>query len=549
MAAVPHNPLPEVGQHPSEQPKDAPEVGKHASEVGKHASEVGEDVSEVGKGPSEVGKDASEVGKHASEVGEDASEVGKHASEVGKDGTQLPGNPVKTTQHLVRQPHLCGVNTVPNPYKISFLTGAAIVVANMVGTGVFTSLGFQVLGIQSNFALLMLWVVGGGIALCGAVSYAELASAMPRSGGEYHYLSRIYHPALGFLSGWVSATVGFAAPTALAALALGEYARRVWPGLNAPLLSAGVVLALALVHGSSARAGSRLQVVVTGVKVAVLVVFIGVGLMVGEGQPLQLVPAAADWRVLATPAFAVSLVFVSYAYSGWNAAVYLTGEIENPQRNLSRILLSGTAVVAVLYVGLNYVFLRSTPQAALRGQLEVGYIAANSLFGPTVGRLTGAVIAALLVSTISSMVFAGPRIVQSMGEDLPALRWLAVRSPAGLPVRALVLQTVITLAFVLKPNFKQVLVYAGFVLNLFTFLTVLGVFILRRQQPDLPRPYRAWGYPVTPAIFLLLSGWTLAFILRDKPTESLYGLLTLAVGLAVYAVVAQKRVPRRSASE
>ncbi len=441
------------------------------------------------------------------------------------------------------------MNTAPNPYKISFLTGAAIVVANMVGTGVFTSLGFQLLGIQSNFALLMLWVVGGGIALCGAVSYAELAAAMPRSGGEYHYLSRIYHPALGFLSGWVSATVGFAAPTALAALALGEYARRVWPGLNAPLLSAAVVVVLALVHGSSTRAGSRLQVVVTGIKVVVLVGFIGIGLLVGEGQPLQLLPAAADWRVLATPAFAVSLVFVSYAYSGWNAAVYLTGEIENPQRNLSRILLSGTAVVAVLYVGLNYVFLRAAPQPALRGQLEVGYIAANALFGPAVGRLTGAVIAALLVSTISSMVFAGPRIVQSMGEDLPALRWLAGRSQAGIPVRGLALQTAITLLFVLKPNFKEVLVYAGFVLNLFTFLTVLGVFILRRQQPNLPRPYRAWGYPVTPAVFLVLSGWTLVFILRDKPTESLYGLLTLAVGLAVYALVTQKRVPRSSVSD
>ena len=439
------------------------------------------------------------------------------------------------------------MSTAPNPYKISFVTGAAIVVANMVGTGVFTSLGFQVLGIQSNFALLMLWVVGGGIALCGAVSYAELASAMPRSGGEYHYLGRIYHPALGFLSGWVSATVGFAAPTALAALALGEYARRVWPGLNAPLLSAAVVLALALVHGFSTRAGSRFQVVVTGLKVAVLVGFIAVGLLAGEGQPLQLGPTAADWQVLLTPAFAVSLVFVSYAYSGWNAAVYLTGEIADPQRNLSRILLSGTAVVLVLYVGLNYVFLRSTPQAALQGQLEVGYIAANSLFGPAVGRLTGAVIAALLVSTISAMVFAGPRIVQSMGEDLPALRWLAGRSRAGIPVRALGLQTVLTLAFVLKPSFKEVLVYAGFVLNLFTFLTVLGVFVLRWQQPHLPRPYRAWGYPVTPLLFLLLSGWTLLFILRDKPTESLYGLGTLMVGLVVYGLVSRKKATEKPA--
>jgi APA family basic amino acid/polyamine antiporter len=296
------------------------------------------------------------------------------------------------------------------PYKITFLTGAAIVIANMVGTGVFTSLGFQVMGIESGFALLMLWLVGGLIALCGAVSYAELAAAMPRSGGEYHYLSQIYHPALGFLSGWVSATVGFAAPTALAALALGEYAKSVWPGLQPTWLSVAVVLVLTAVHGTSARFGGRLQVFITALKVVVLVAFIVAGVTVGEGQPLGFVPDAAGWRALLSPAFAVSLVYVSYAYSGWNAAVYVTGEIENPQRNLSRILLVGTAVVLLLYVGLNYVFLRSTPLAGLKGQVEVGFVAATSLFGPLGGRLMGGIIAALLVSTVSSMVLAGPRI-------------------------------------------------------------------------------------------------------------------------------------------
>ena len=444
-------------------------------------------------------------------------------------------------------------------YQINFRTGAAIVIANMVGTGVFTSLGFQVLGIQSGFALLMLWGVGGLIALCGAVSYGELAAAMPRSGGEYHYLSQIYHPALGFLSGWVSATVGFAAPTALAALALARYAQSVWPVLAAPLaagssftggtlLAVAVVLGLALVHGRSTRAASRLQVIITALKVLLLTGFIGAGLVLGKAQPLSFAPGPAGWRALLSPAFAVSLVYVSYAYSGWNAAVYLTGEIERPQRNLSRILLTGTAVVLLLYVGLNYVFLRATPLAVLRGQLEVGYLAASWLFGPALGRLMGGVIAALLVSTISAMIFAGPRIVQTMGEDLPALHWLAARSAAGIPVRALLLQVAITLVFILKPDFNAVLVYAGFVLNLFTFLTVLGVFVLRWRRPALPRPYRAWGYPFTPLLFLALSAWTLIFIIKDKPLESAYGLATVACGLLVYfAIQARGPTPRPAA--
>ncbi|UOQ54645.1 APC family permease [Hymenobacter cellulosivorans] len=431
--------------------------------------------------------------------------------------------------------------TTSQPYKISFLTGAAIVIANMVGTGVFTSLGFQVLGIQSGFALLMLWIVGGLIALCGALCYGELAAAMPRSGGEYHYLSQIYHPVLGFLSGWVSATVGFAAPTALAAMALGKYAASVWPAVSPQLLSIMVVLLLTAVHGASSRAGSRLQVVVTAIKVGVLVVFIGAGWAVASPQPISFLPQAPDWQQLLSPSFAISLIYVSYAYSGWNAAVYLTGEVANPQRNLPRILLAGTAVVLLLYVGLNFVFLNGTPIAKLAGQLEVGYVAASEIFGASIGRLMGAVIAVLLVSTVSSMIFAGPRIIQVMGEDLPALRGLAVVSKNGIPVRALLLQTALTLIFILTSTFEQVLLYAGFILSLFTFLTVLGLFVLRLRRPDLPRPYRAWGYPFTPLIFLALSGWTLLFILRDKPLESRYGLMTLAVGALVYFVGLRQR--------
>lgn len=427
--------------------------------------------------------------------------------------------------------------TPATSYKISVLAGISIVVANMVGTGVFTSLGFQVLGIQSGFALLMLWVVGGVIALCGALSYGELAAAMPRSGGEYHYLSRIYHPALGFLSGWVSATVGFAAPTALAAMALGKYAQSVWPSVSPKALSIGVVLALTLVHALSRRAGSRLQVVITAVKVLVLVVFIGAGFWVATPQPLAFLPhSAPDWQQLLSPAFAVSLVYVSYAYSGWNAAVYLTGEVREPQRNLPRILLIGTAIVLCLYVGLNFIFLYSTPIPKLAGQVEVGFVAASELFGGAVGRLMGGVIAVLLVSTVSSMVFAGPRIVQVMGEDLPALRWLAKVSGQGIPVRALLFQTALTLLFIASATFEAVLLYAGFILSLFTFLTVLGLFVLRWRQPELARPYRAWGYPLTPLLFLALNGWTLWFIAEDKPTETRYGLLTLVVGLLVYGV-------------
>lgn len=434
--------------------------------------------------------------------------------------------------------------TAPRP-GLGFWPATAIVVANMIGTGVFTSLGFQVEGTPSVFPLLLLWAVGGVIALCGALCYGELAAAMPRSGGEYHYLSFIYHPAIGFLSGWASATVGFAAPTALAALALAEYTQRsLSTGVSVPTLAAVVVLALASVHAFSVRLGSRVQVILTTLKVVAVLVLIGVAFapnLASQLPPTGFAPVPGDWTLVASPAFAVSLVYVSYAYSGWNAAAYVTGEIQNPQRTLPRILLAGTGLVAALYVGLNYAFLRATPLPELRGELEVGLLAARHLFPPAAAQLMGLTIAALLTSTISAMTFAGPRIVQAIGEDLPALRWLAYRAPgSGVPRRALGFQTMLASAFVLSGSFRAVLVYAGFILNLFTFLTVAGVLVLRWRRPDLPRPYRTWGYPVTPLLFLALSGWTLWFLLASQPRESLAGLGTLLLGLPLYLLLTRR---------
>lgn len=434
----------------------------------------------------------------------------------------------------------------PTRPALGFWPATAIVVASMVGTGVFTSLGFQVAGTPSIFPLLLLWGVGGVVALCGALCYGELAAALPRSGGEYHYLSVIYHPAVGFLSGWASATVGFAAPIALAAVALGEYVHRLYPAAPVRALAAATVLLLALLHSRSVRFGGRVQVVLTALKVMVVLVLIVAALRPGTAvvlPPTGIRPVPGDATLLFSPAFAVSLVFVSYAYSGWNAAAYITGEIADPRRNLPRILLTGTALVAVLYVGLNYAFLRVTPLPELQGELEVGLLAAGRLFSPALAKLMGLTIAFLLTSTISAMTFAGPRIVQAIGEDVPTLAWLAHRQPgSGVPLRALLTQTAMALLFLaVGLTFQELLLYTGFVLSLFTFLTVVGVFILRLRRPDLPRPYRTWGYPLTPLLFLGLNGWTLWFLLRQNPSESLAGLLTLLLGLPLYFLLTRRR--------
>jgi APA family basic amino acid/polyamine antiporter len=422
------------------------------------------------------------------------------------------------------------------PARVGFITAASLVVASMIGTGIFTSLGFQIEYIDSVFALLMLWVIGGGLALCGALAYGELGAALPRSGGEYHLLSRIYHPSLGFLAGWISATLGFAGPIALAAIAFGEYTTAVFPSLSAQHLAAGIVIVSSIIHGLSVKLGSQFQNLFTGLKVLLIVLFIGAAVGVDAPQSISVLPTWEGLGQMITPGFAVSLVFVSYAYTGWNAAIYIVGEIKNPNKNLPRSLLLGTLLVMVLYVLLNYVFLYTVPMNELAGRVEVGYVSGLAVFGEVGGQFMSMLIAVVLISTVSAMVFLGPRITQAMGEDLPALRWLAFTSERDIPVVSVLFQAAIALIFIYTSTFEQVLIYAGFTLTLITSLTVAGVFVLRVREPDLNRPYRTWGYPVTPAVFLLLNTWILVYVFIDKPTESLVGLGIVAVGAVLYGL-------------
>lgn len=418
--------------------------------------------------------------------------------------------------------------------KIGLWTATFMVIANMVGTGVFTSLGFQVVDIKSGFPIELLWVLGGIAALCGALTYGELGTALPRSGGEYHLLSRIVHPVVGFLSGWVSATVGFAAPTALAAIALATYLSAVLTWIPVVHTAAFVVLLFTALHCWSIVWGSHFNNVLTSLKVILLLVFIVAAFRVEAAQDVTFLPRPGDFDLVLTPAFAVSLVYVAFAYTGWNAAIYIVGEMEDPRRHLPRALLTGTALVLFLYALVNYAFMRTVPFDVLAGQIEVGYFSASRIFGETGGAIMAVIIALILTSTVSVMIFLGPRIVQVMGEDYPLLSKLSFRSASGIPVYAILVQSIITLAFIYTATFQQVLLYAGFTLNLITAVTVAGVFVLRWSEPGIERPYRTWGYPWPPIVFLLLSAWSLTFMLIARPQESLAGLLTLSAGLAIY---------------
>lgn len=422
------------------------------------------------------------------------------------------------------------------PRTVGLVACATLVVANMVGTGIFTSLGFQVAEIPSRPAIMLMWVLGGLLALCGALCYAELSAALPRSGGEYHFLGRIYHPSIGFMAGLVSVIVGFAVPVALSAMAFGSYLQGVFPAVSPLAASVAVVVVVTLFHLRDLRLSSIFQIVFTVLKIGLILFLIATLFRAPAVDPA---PSAPWGGYVLTAPFAVSLMFTLYAYSGWNAATYILGEVKTPSRVIPIALAAGTLLVMALYLGLNAAFLHVAPAGALAGQLNVAQVAAQSAFGTEGGRLVAAVIALGLISAISAMIWAGPRVAMVIGEDYPRVfGWLRVRTGAGIPAAAVVTQSTLTLLLLLTSTFEQVLVYTQFALLACSFLTVLGVIVYRFTQPDLPRPFRVPLYPLTPLLFLAISAFAIVYTATAKPFEALFGALTLLAGLGIYRLVA-----------
>ena len=423
-------------------------------------------------------------------------------------------------------------------YKIGFYTAISLVIANMIGTGVFTSLGFQLINIHSVFSILVLWLLGGVISLCGALVYAELGVTFPKSGGEYVYLSKLIHPFVGFLSGWVSSTVGFAAPVALASVALGTYVNVIFPQINITVCALTVVGLITVIHATNLKSGSSFQKILTFFKIIFIILFIVAGFWYTPVHMVSILPQAHSEIEIFSQPFWVGLIYVSYAYSGWNAASYLAGDMHDVKKDLPKALIVGTLIVTAIYVLLNYVFLYSTPASELAGVLEIGHVSASHIFGEFFGKFMSLVIAFLLVSSISAMIMAGPRIIKSMGDDVPMLNFLAITNKNNVPYLAVILQSVITVILILTAQFESVLTFVGFSLSIFTFLTVMSIFILRARKIE-NTSYKTWGYPFTPILFLALNGFTIYFVFINKTEESLWGLLNLVIGGVIYVIGTQ----------
>ncbi len=430
------------------------------------------------------------------------------------------------------------------------VTGACVVIANMIGVGVFTTTGYLLHDLGSPLVVLTGWLVGAVAALCGALCYAELGAALPENGGEYKLLSRIMHPYVGFLAAWTSLVVGFAAPTAMMGLAFGSYLQTllVEDGSPAALVvrkvaAVAVIGLLAVVHSVHVGLGGKLHSLLTVLKVSLLFAFIGCGLMAMQPGRLVEGAAASDALTLFSAPFAVGLYYIAFTYAGWNSAAYLAGEIRDPEKNVPRALFAGTGLVCLIYLAFNVVLLASGPSEAIAASGDrVALVAAKGLFGERWGGLVAVIVAVGLVSTVSSQLLAGPRVSEAVGRDYPRLAWLSTRRAAGGPVYATLLQAGLAIGLALASGFETLLTYVGFLLSLFAALTVLGVVLLRRNEPGLARPYRVWAYPAPVVVVVALEGWMLVQAIRSRPEIVVAGLATLAVGSVLYVVVGRRAV-------
>lgn len=419
------------------------------------------------------------------------------------------------------------------PKKIGWKVGAALVIANMIGTGVFTSLGFQLRDVQNTWSILLLWGLGGVMALIGAFCYAEIGSAFKKSGGEYIFLSKLYHPLAGYLSGWISLTIGFAAPVALAAMALGVYLGNVVQ-MNPTILAIGAILLISTIHSFNLHISSRFQSYASWFKVILILFLILVGIFYVSNRTA--LDFSGSWNTeLLTSSFAIAFVYVSYSYTGWNAAAYIIEEIDSPRINLPKALIRGTLIVTILYVFLQFVFLKHASLPQLMGKIEIGHIYATQVMGVQGAKIINILISFFLISSISAMIWVGPRVSFAMSKDFRIWQFLHKRNKHNLPVVAVWVQGALSILYVLTGTFESVLLYCGFILQLSSALTVAGVFLLRKNRPTLPG-YKAPLYPLLPIVFTVFSIWILVYLIIDKPLECLVGLLILAIGFVTYFI-------------
>ena len=414
--------------------------------------------------------------------------------------------------------------------KIGWKTAAALVISNMIGTGVFTSLGYQIYDLKNTYAILSLWIIGGFLALIGAFIYSELASKFKQSGGDYIYLSRTFHPVMGYLSSWISLFVGFSAPISLAALAMSKYLNIL--GFNfGKEFAIAMILIVAVFQSFSLSLSSKFQNIFTILKVVFILILIGIGFYFMPAVEANAIVLDDTWKQeLLLPAFATSLVYVTFAYTGWNSASYIIEEIDQPKKNLPKALFIGVIFVTIAYVFLNYVFLKHASAPSLVGKEDVANISFRNLLGTNV-KWVSCFIALQLIATISGYLWIGSRLTQATARENKLWSFMAKENKNRIPVRAIWVHTTISILLIFSGDFEVIFTYTSFVLQVLATLAICTAFFIKRDELTI---IKSRLFYLLPTIFLAFSLYICYFVLTQKPKESLIGLSIIGLGIILF---------------
>jgi len=426
------------------------------------------------------------------------------------------------------------------PRKLKFVSLTSIVIGDMIGAGIFTTSGLLLAQLHNPLLLLLLWIIGGAIALSGALSYGELGANLPRAGGDYTFLSELFSPLTGFLSGWVSLLVGFSAPVAASSLAFSEYLIRTLPetalsGDPEPLkklIAIGIILVFTVIHFFGLQSGTRVQNILTGIKIALIAVLLTAGFAFGEGSLDHFaIQKGAGFEASNMKTMGLALMWIRVAYSGWNASTYVGSEVINPKRNIPRSLLLGTGLVTLLYLLLNILYVYALPPEAMKGVISVGGQTASYLFNRTLDQVFSLFIALILLSAISVLVMIGPRVYYAMARSGHFFAPARKINRAMVPGISILMQSGLAILYILTGTFEQIITFLSFSLGIFPILAVIGLFKLRStKQSTMKMP----GYPLVPAFFILSSTLILVLAFLERPLESSIALGLILAGIPVF---------------
>ncbi len=434
--------------------------------------------------------------------------------------------------------------------EIGPISATNIVVANMIGAGILTTTGLMANYLPNFVWIFGCWIFGGLIALSGALCYAELGSRMPEEGGEYVYLKKLYHPLLGFLTGWTSLIVGFSVPIASSGLGFAEYmfaGFTIQPGTEKVLqiiwlkktTAVLIILLFTFIHYLGLRLGSKVQNVLTPIKIYSILGLAIVGLILSDGSwPNVNFQTGGSFNGIAV---GTAMMFVMFSYSGWNASTYIAGELKNPQKTLFISLVSGTLIVMVIYLAINLFIFHSLPYSEIKGNITVLETASVNVFGEWMGNGLSLLIGIALLSSLSAFILIGPRVYYAMSKDRLFFSFAADVDPKyKVPGKSIILQSTIAIGMVLIGSYEQLLIYIGFALNIFPWLAIGGLFIARKRKIGETLAVKVWGYPVIPIFFIVSSLFLMTINYINRPFESTAAIVTVLLGIPCYYIWIKK---------